>query len=440
MIWNTQQINQALQTNLQAEIQASGVTTDSRKIKRGDIFIALKGDKFDGNIYSAEAIKNGAVLAIVDNKNLPDNNSFLKVDDAYKALLKMAEYKRKNSKAKFIGITGSVGKTTVKEALGLVLSKQSKTHVTVGNLNNHIGLPLTLANLPDDAKFAVIEMGMNHADEIKFLTKICKPHIALITYIAAVHIEFFKNVEEIALAKAEIFEGLQKDGIAILPADNQYYNILKQEAEKNQISKIYDFGKTANNWVLENDIVTAAINKSEIKFTPNQTSNHFINNLLGVLTAANAAGANLQQAAKDISHFSPPKGRGKVINHASGAKIIDDAYNASPESMRASLEYLGTYKGKKIALLGDMRELGVNAPEYHKSLHDAFKNIDEAYFYGENMKFLHDLVKDNLLSHHFTNFEEIAPKMQNYLQPDNIILVKGSNGTGLWKIVEKLAG
>jgi UDP-N-acetylmuramoyl-tripeptide--D-alanyl-D-alanine ligase len=449
-IWNTAQINAALGVSLSANISVNGVTTDTRKIKKGDVFIALKGENFDGNKYALEAILNGAELAITDDSNLPENKNILKVENAYQALLKLAEYKRKNSKAKFIGITGSVGKTTVKEALGLVLAKQGKTHVTVGNLNNHIGMPLTLANLPDDTEFAVIEMGMNHADEIRFLTKICQPHIALITYIAAVHIEFFNNVEEIAYAKSEIFEGVQTEGTAILPADSEYYNILKQQAEKNNISKIYNFGKKANDWVLENGIISAninapninsdKINQTKINFTPNQTSSHFINNLFGVLTAVQAAGANLQQAANDISEFGPPKGRGKVVNHASGAKIIDDAYNASPESVRAALEYLGTYEGKKIALLGDMRELGVNAPEYHKNLHNAFENIDEAYFYGDNMKLLYDLVKDNLPAKHFTNLDEITPHMQKHLQPNTVILIKGSNGTGLWKIVEMLAG
>jgi UDP-N-acetylmuramoyl-tripeptide--D-alanyl-D-alanine ligase len=437
-IWDKNSLNEALNTSLKIDINVASVTTDSRKVKKGDVFIALKGDKFDGNKYALDAINSGAELAIVDDKLLPENDRFLKVDDAYAALLKMSQYKRLKSQAKFIGITGSVGKTTVKEALGQVLAQQGKTHVTVGNLNNHIGMPLTLANMPNDTKFAVIEMGMNHAGEIRFLTNICKPHIALITFIAAVHIEFFNNVDEIALAKAEIFEGIQQNGSVILPSDSDYYNILKTQAEKNEISKIYDFGKNANNWTLENNIISAEIYGEKVSFKPNQTSSHFINNLLAVLTAAKVAGANLQQAAKDIENFLPPKGRGKIIEHKSGAKIIDDAYNASPESMRAALDYLATYSGKKIALLGDMRELGVGARHYHESLHNAFTNVDEAYFYGENMQFLYELVKDKITAKYFANFEDIIPEMQNKLHANTVILVKGSNGTGLWKIVEAL--
>jgi UDP-N-acetylmuramoyl-tripeptide--D-alanyl-D-alanine ligase len=441
-IWNTKTINEALGTSLAVEVSASGVTTDSRKIKRGDIFIALKGDNFDGNKYALEAILNGAVLAIVDDKALPASPQLLHVDDAYQALLKLAEYKRGKSKAKFIGVTGSVGKTTVKEALGLVLSKQGKTHVTVGNLNNHIGLPLTLANLPGDTQYAVIELGMNHSGEIKFLTKICRPHIALITYIAAVHIEFFESVKEIALAKAEIFEGVEKgaESAAILPADNEYFQTLVDEAKKFNIANIIPFGKEANAWHLTGVTVAAKINGEQISFTPEQTSAHFINNLLSVLTAAALAGADLQQAAQDISSFTPPKGRGKLIKRVNGAIIIDDAYNASPESMRAALNYLGTFKPRRtIALLGDMRELGTNAQHYHESLSDAFNHVDMAFFYGENMLHLYNVVKNTMPCLHFEKFEDIEAEITNRLEADTVLLIKGSNGTGLWKIVEKLS-
>ncbi len=450
-LWTKEELYKATGCMPLEEVQAFGVSINTLFLRPGDIFIALNGHG-DGHKYVEQAFKKGAVLAIVNHPiNIPDANKLLIVPDTLKALYDLASFAKKRSSAIRIGITGSSGKTTTKEMLAKALSSQGKVHATIGNLNNKLGVPLTLARLPKDADFAVFEMGMNHFGELTYLSELVEPKIVLITMIGLAHLEFFKSETEIAHAKAEIFSHVLPNGIAVLNADSPFFDFLKQEALKKGIRHILSFGekKSATTHILKQETknnqttIKAQIADTVVSFTINSTGKHFIQNALSALTVVNALGGDLTKASTELSCFSIVNGRGNFIQCTHNHKtftIIDDAYNANPSSMAASIQVLGAQSGRKIAVLGDMLELGDSAEILHINL---IKNlleiqVDKVYAVGIMMKKLYDNIPQKIQGAWAEKASDILPALENELLSGDTVLIKASNSMHFYEIVKKL--
>ncbi|MDX1949176.1 MAG: UDP-N-acetylmuramoyl-tripeptide--D-alanyl-D-alanine ligase [Rickettsiales bacterium] len=441
-MWNEKNIAEYLGCEVKLKFNSDKISIDSRKIEKGDIYLGLKGEVHNGNKFAEDALKKGAVAVIIDDENYAHLEKTILVADSLKALQRLAYKKRRNSKAKFIGVTGSVGKTTAKELLAKILSSYYRVHWTQGNLNNHIGLPLTIVNMPENTQYAVLEMGMNHAGEISDLCRIAHPHIAGITWVSEAHIENFSDgLEGIARAKAEILEFLVPDGCGVIPADNQFYEMLTEIAEENGISDLLSFGKVACECSDEGDFITANI-VDQIVNIPKNLCEYFVeNNILFALTIAAYIGLDLEDAIEAIKELKPVKGRGAEIQLKNGAVVIDDSYNASPESMKKALANLSKKQGytRKIAILGDMKELGKHSKEYHESLAEHLKNIDFLITCGADMKYLSTKAKGKIKEiKHFKDYQECLGEINNILKKGDIALIKGSHSSNMYKLVEAL--
>lgn len=443
--WTSEKIIEATGGTLQgADFAFTTLNTDTRTLKNGEFFVALKGENFDGHDYLNTAAERGAVAALVshipeDAPNIPT----IKVGDTLKAMQEMARYRRHYTNIKIIGITGSVGKTSAKEMLKLCLSEYGETYATSGNYNNHIGLPISLCNMPESSDYAILEMGMNHAGEISFLSEIAKPKISLITAVEAVHLEFFDSVEGIAHAKAEIFDGMQ-GGKAVLPIDNPYYDILcHAAADKN--CEILTFGEDENS---DLRLVSSAVNY-EIKgerrhFTLSTRGAHWPKATLGILGCITALGLPLEKAEKALAHYQEQQGRGSVETVSWGEgeiTLMDDAYNASPVSMEAAIATLANLgQRRKVAILGEMLELGDGSPALHEALLEPLTKhkIDAVITVGTGMRPLADKLSDDQHLAHFANADDAINSIKTLVQPKDIVLCKGSHGSGVYRLVAAL--
>jgi len=450
-MWTNEEIITATKGALQGSaFEAMSVTIDSRKAEQGGLFIALKGDRADGHDYLKEAFARGAAAALVHRipEGFSGHASVIVVDDTYKALVDLAVAARARTKAKIIGITGSVGKTGTKEALRMALASAGKVYATQGNLNNHIGLPLSLANLPRDAKFGVFELGMNHAGEISFLSRIVRPDIAVITNVEAVHLEFFSNVEAIADAKAEIMEGMAENGVIILNRDNRFYNRLHDQALAHGLKHIVSFGAHTEaqcrliSYALVDfaSQIEAMIYGTPVTYRLGTVGGHWAMTSLAAIAVVVAAGADLADAAASLEHFHEPDGRGRLhrIKNGKGTlTLIDDCYNASPVSMQAGIAKLaelhaGMDSGaRKIVVLGDMLELGIASVDLHKSLQPVLEqyHVDKLYAAGPLMKHLYDALPAAMQGAYEKNAALLAEVLRKELQPGDIVLIKGSRGS-----------
>ena len=364
----------------------TGISIDSRTIAPGEAYFAIKGDVHDGHAFVDAALTAGAALAVIETAQ---RDSFaleaplLIVDDVLAALCDLARASRARLAAQVIAVTGSVGKTSTKEALQNVLAEQGKTHASVASFNNHWGVPLTLARCPADARYAIFEIGMNHAGEIAPLVKMVRPHIAIITTVEPVHLEFFSGIEAIADAKAEIFEGVEPNGAVVLNRDNTQFARLQRRAKKRGIANIISFGADEKAEARLLDValhpacsaVYASILDQELTYKLAIPGRHMAMNSLAVLAAASLAGADLALAGLALSQVQPAAGRGvrHVLTVPNGeATLIDESYNANPASMGAALNVLGQAgvgaQGRRIAVLGDMLELGPGSAELHRGL------------------------------------------------------------------------
>jgi UDP-N-acetylmuramoyl-tripeptide--D-alanyl-D-alanine ligase len=439
--------------------QASGVSIDSRTCEPGDLFVSVSGDQFDGHDFVAQAFEAGARAAIVSHtpEGLADEATLVEVDDSLVALEGLGRAARDRADASVIGVTGSVGKTGTKEALSLAFGALGKTHATQGNLNNHIGVPLTLARLPRDAKFSVIEMGMNHSNEISDLSKLARPDVAIITTIAAVHLEFFDKIADIADAKSEIFDGMRKDATAILNRDNVYFTTLAARAREHGLQRVVGFGEHPESDALlsastvsdKGSDITAKIGDQVVRYYLNVPGRHWIHNTLAVLASVHALDGDVNTAADALASLSAPKGRGariEILFRDGILTVIDDSYNASPASMRAAIGGLASgrpkHGGRRIAILGDMLELGETAPKLHAALAQDLKNsdVDLVFCAGENMRALHAELPAAMCGDHAENSEKLVPAVLNAVRAGDIVMVKGSLGSCMAIIVDALAG
>ncbi|WP_136656303.1 UDP-N-acetylmuramoyl-L-alanyl-D-glutamate--2,6-diaminopimelate ligase [Nitratireductor sp. XY-223] len=436
-----------------------GISIDSRSIGQGEAFFAIKGDRFDGHDFTSSAVANGAALLVVSESRLPAlgrvQAPMIVVDDVLEAMARLGVAARARTKARIIAVTGSVGKTTTKEMLRHVLSAQGNVHASVASFNNHWGVPLTLARMPRDTAYGVFEIGMNHADEIRPLVKLVRPHIAIVTAIAAAHLGHFKNLSEIAAAKAEIFEGVGSGGHVLLNRDSEKFAQLKKTAAALDIANIHAFGQHRQadirllNWQPQENGSTAEFNVlgEKISVSVGVPGRHIVQNALAVAGAAKLAGADLRVAVKSLADLAPSKGRGTrhVLQMGGGAlTVIDDSYNANPASMRAGIALLRDTPvaagGRRIAVLGDMLELGSFSKKLHVGLQAPLEEagIDLVLLGGPEMAALNDSLGDTPTHRHFDTVEALQPVLLETVRPGDVVLIKSSNGIGFSRLVSAL--
>jgi UDP-N-acetylmuramoyl-tripeptide--D-alanyl-D-alanine ligase len=399
----------------------------------------------------------GAVAAIVSRMppEVPAQAPLIFVEDTFAALQQLGGAGRARSQANFVAVTGSVGKTGSKEMLRLLLSATGDTYANEGNLNNHWGVPLSLARLPAEARFGVFELGMNHAGELGPLSQMVQPHVALITTVEAVHLEFFAAVDAIADAKAEIFLGMKTDGIAVLNRDNAQFARLLSATKIHGLKKTLSFGRdgAADARLIDyiptpgGSVVKADILGRTFQYKIGAAGAHTALNSLGTLLAAVSLGGDAESCAAMLVHYSPPKGRGvmQTIALADGTfTLIDESYNASPVAMRAAISVLGQITpatgGKRILALGDMRELGATAPQLHASLANDIlaAKIDSIFCCGEMMRHLYDALPQDLRGIHAKDSATLSTVVANHIRPGDVIVVKGSLSTNMHLVADAL--
>ena len=457
-LWDATAIAEAVGGTASGDFQVAGVEMDSRDVVNGDLFVALKGEAMDGHRFLDKAFQNGAAAAIVDR---PVDYPHILVEDTTEALKALARAARSRTEAKIIGVTGSVGKTGVKEAIFASLERASRgaAHRSTRSYNNHVGVPLSLARMPARSRFGIFEMGMNHAGEIEGLTTQVRPHVAVITTIAPAHIENLGSEEAIADAKAEIFGGLEKGGTAVIPADSPHYERLA-DAAKDAGATVMSFGTADHADVRLLDAIPSANGGSLVTcehatgrlcYTVAEPGEHWVMNSLAVMAAVRAAGGDMAAAGLALAEMGGLKGRGARHGiDAPGGKalLIDESYNANPASMRATLAQLGqTPSTRRIAVLGAMKELGDFADRFHGALSEPViaADIDYAVLVGDEMRALaRELGKPAFNSlgkplewEHCNSAEEAIGLLEEFgIIAGDAVLVKGSNSVGLGKLVD----
>lgn len=435
-----------------------GLSIDSRTITPGEAFFALTGERTDGHAYVGAACEKGAGLAVVaaDRRaDVPADAPLLIVPDVLDALRDLAVAARARSSAQIVAITGSVGKTSTKEALQLALRADGETHASAASFNNHFGVPLSLARMPETARYGVFEIGMNHRGEITPLVELVRPHVAIITTVAPVHLVFFESLNAIADAKAEIFAGVEPGGAAILNHDNPYFARLKRRAKAAGITRIISFGEHARpqarliKCVLHPDssVVEASILGETVDYRIGAPGRHLVLNSLAVLATARVVGADLALAALALANQVPAPGRGtRITLDAPGGPslLIDESYNANPNSMRAALSLLGQAPvgphGRRIAVLGDMLELGPAGAELHRAIAEQVTEygIDLVFCAGPLMAALWEALPANRRGAHAATAEDLELTVLGAVRGGDALMVKGSNGSRMGPIVKSL--
>jgi UDP-N-acetylmuramoyl-tripeptide--D-alanyl-D-alanine ligase len=459
-LWTSMAMAEAMRASINGELPeaVTGLSIDSRTIAPGDAYFAIKGDVHDGHDFVAAALKAGAALAVVEtaqrDKFAPDA-PLLVVEDVLAGLVDLARTARARLSAQVIAVTGSVGKTSTKEALRRVLGAQGETHASAASFNNHWGVPLSLARCPATARFAIFEIGMNHAGEIEPLVKLVRPQVAVITTVEPVHLEFFAGIEAIADAKAEIFTGVEPGGAVVLNRDNLQFARLQRRAKQLGINSVVSFGADEKSDARLLDVslhsacsaVHANILGHDITYKLGMPGRHMAMNSLAVLAAASLAGADLALAALSLWQIEPAAGRGarRVLEIANGeATLIDESYNANPASMAAALSVLGRAAvgphGRRIAVLGDMLELGPTSPALHRGLNGAVKanHIDLVYCCGPLMRNLWDALSTGKRGGYAESAAGLEAQVVAAIRASDAIMIKGSLGSKMKTIVDAL--
>ena len=437
----------------------TGITIDSRSAGKGEAFFAIKGENFDGHDFITAAMVSGAAVCVVCEGKLPALGKFtaplIVVDDVLAGLERLALAARARTKAKIIAVTGSAGKTTTKEALRHSLSAVGKVHASAASFNNHWGVPLTMAKMPEDTEYGVFEVGMNHPGEIRNLIKFVQPDVAIITIIAAAHLGFFKNLDEIADAKSEIFEGIVPGGTAIINRDDARYRLLEHAAKTAGVAHILGFGENARSKFKlikcalhsEHSDIVARIDGKDISVRIGAPGRHIVQNTLAVLGAAHVVGADVAKVAVALGTLTAEKGRGKrhVLSIGSGHfTLIDDSYNANPASMRAALSLLGEQdvsgKGRRVAVLGGMLELGRFSARLHRDLAEPIvqAKIDKVFLAGPEITVLSEALPVELKVEYRQSVSELTSSLAGFVRAGDVVMVKASNGIGFSKLVEQM--
>ena len=460
LLWTSRAMAEAMRAATQGALPegVTGLSIDSRTIAPGEAYFAIKGDVHDGHSFVEAALKAGAGLAVVEaaqRDKFAADAPLLVVEDVLAALVDLAQASRARLGAQIIAVTGSVGKTSTKEALRRVLSAQGETHASAASFNNHWGVPLSLARCPAHTRFAIFEIGMNHAGEITPLVKLVRPHVAVITTVEPVHLEFFAGIEAIADAKAEIFLGLEPNGVVVLNRDNSQFARLEARAKELGISRIVSFGADVKSDARLIDVslhatcsaVHANILDHDVTYKIGMPGRHMAMNSLAVLAGASLLGADLARAALSLSQLEAPAGRGvrRILEVGYGeATLIDESYNANPASMGAALNVLGQATvgphGRRIAVLGDMLELGPTGPELHRGLAEAVKanHVDLVYCCGPLMRNLWDALSTGKQGGYADSSASLESQVVVAIRPGDAIMVKGSLGSKMKLIVNAL--
>ena len=435
-----------------------GISIDSRSIGPDQAFFAIKGDTHDGHAFVKAALEDGAGLAVVARDKchaMPAGAPLLVVPDVLDGLRDLAAAARARSQGKIVAVTGSVGKTSTKEALRLALARDGEVHASVASFNNHWGVPLSLARLPETARYGVFEIGMNHAGEITPLTKLVRPDVAIVTTIAPVHLEFFNSVDEIADAKAEIFLGVASGGAAVLNRDNAQFGRLARAAAKAGVGRVVGFGEHAkadarlvrNALAPEASTVEADILGHRVAYKIGAPGKHLVVNSLAVLAAAHLVGADLALAALALAEQAPAAGRGTRIElgvPGGSALLIDESYNANPLSMRAAFALLGQApigaRGRRIAVLGDMLELGAAGADLHRELAGPIREngIDLVFCAGPLMAALWEALPSTCRGGYAKDAAALEPDVVAAVRGGDAVMIKGSFGSRMGPIVKAL--
>ena len=452
-LWTSAEIAAATGGTASGEFEVTGVTFDSREVGPGDLFVAMPGSVHDGHDFLSQAFAAGAAGAIVSR---PIDQPHVLVGDVAAALEALGRAARERCRATVIGVTGSVGKTSTKEALFAALDRgqPGRVHRSVKSYNNHTGVPLSLARMPADSVYAVLEMGMNNPGEIAALTRMVRPHVALITAIGPAHVENLGSIEAIAAAKAEVFEGLEPDGTAIIP-DETPHRLLLLKAARRHAERIVGFGCPDSDvhaiHAVASDhggsLVTAALTERELTFTISQRGGHWVSNALAVLAAVEAAGADVALAGLALADMGGLKGRGerhRIAVPGGDFLLIDESYNANPASMAATLKSLGEERGveRRIAVLGPMRELGEESDTLHAGLAPSVldSKVDRLILIGPEMRPLADAIEGRIAVDFASDVADAGNKLLAAVGPGDAVLVKASNSVGLARLVERLRG
>src|SRR5262245_12270725 len=458
-LWTLDALSTAMRAERAGSLPAelSGVSIDSRSLAKGDAFFAIQGENRDGHDFVESALKSGAGLAVIASGQQMRfaGAPLLIVPDVLEGLRDLARAARARMHGKVVAVTGSVGKTGTKDALRLALSADGETHTSIASYNNHWGVPLSLARCPEGAKYAVFEIGMNHAGEITPLTKLVRPRVAIITGIEPVHLEYFGSVEKIADAKAEIFAGVEADGAAVLNRDNGQYARLAAAAKTAKIGRIISFGEHADadarllrvSLHTDYSAVEARILGQVVTYKLGAPGRHLVLNSLAVLSAVSLVGADLALSALALGNLRPASGRGaRIVLTVPGgnALLIDESYNANPASMRAAIALLGQAtigkRGRRVAVLGDMLELGASGPELHRALADPIEaaGIDVVFCSGPLMQVLWEALPSHVRGGYAETAAGLEASVLDAVRAGDAIMVKGSLGSKMGPIVKAL--
>ena len=450
-LWTREEVLEATNGQLQGRWSATGISIDTRTMKVGEIFAAIS-DVRDGHRFVKSAFDSGASAAIVSTipDDIPSNSPLIIVPDVLHALNTLASYRRNQIKGKVIAVTGSVGKTSTKEMLRVVLSRQGRTHAAVKSFNNHWGVPLTLANTPVDIEYVIVEIGMNKKGEIAPLSRLVRPHVGIITEIAPAHLAAFESLDMIAAEKASLFEGLEEGGFAIINSASAGQDIMERCAHRANAEIVHFGNSSTDSWsVLE---VRAVTGGTVVKFNHgsntqclmlNSFGAHFARNAMAALAAAKAVDADANVAALDLRNWQPPSGRGdffeiRLHTECQPIQLVDDAFNANPASVAAALEALAgrhiaskNPNGRVIAVLGDMLELGVRERQLHQDIseHPSLANISQIHCAGPLMKSLYDQLDPDKRGIWRESADEVAAMATQIVEPGDLVLVKGSKGS-----------
>ncbi|HEX5278884.1 MAG TPA: UDP-N-acetylmuramoylalanyl-D-glutamyl-2,6-diaminopimelate--D-alanyl-D-alanine ligase [Micropepsaceae bacterium] len=452
-LWTSDEAVRVTGGRTTAAWSATGVSIDTRTIMAGDLFVALQGDARDGHEFVRAALEKNAAAALVSRipADVPDPASLLVVDDTLRALESLGRASRQRSNARIIAVTGSAGKTTTKEMLRAMLSREGAVAASAASYNNHWGVPLSLARMPRDTVFGIFEIGMNHAGEIRNLVRHVRPHVAVITTVAAAHLEFFGTVEAIADAKAEILEGIESGGACVLPADNAQFERLRRRAEELKVKTIASFGSAANadaNLISITPAkggqqVASRIFGRDIEFRIGAPGRHLAMNALAAIASIGLAGGDMARAAAELESFGALMGRGARAT-AGDIEIIDESYNANPASMAAALDVLASAPvgrdGRRIAVLGDMLELGTGSDRLHAGLANdiAAAKTDLVFLCGPHMRALWSEIPQARRGAWRETSAELTPDVIGGVREGDVVLVKGSLGSRMSVIVEAL--
>jgi UDP-N-acetylmuramoyl-tripeptide--D-alanyl-D-alanine ligase len=454
-LWTSGEVAQALSAVIAAPFEANGVTFDSRAVGKGDLFFALKGETTDGHGFVAEAMKRGAAAAVVSRDVENAGGTLIRVSDTLKALEGLGRAARRRSKARIASVTGSVGKTSTKDALRAMLSAQAPTSASTASFNNHVGVPISLARLPREARYGVFEIGMNHPGEIEPLARQVEAHVGVVTNVGPAHIGFMGSEEAIADEKACLFAGMAQGAVAVLNRDGKHYERLAGHARHFGVSRIVGFGRgeTADARLVSCNLqdsgsdVVALIQGRRIEYRLGAAGEHWVLNSIAALAVAEALGADVEQAAASLAGITASPGRGarRFLKFGTGTvELLDESYNGNPMSVRAMLAILARTEpakgGRRLLALGDMRELGEGADAYHAGLADAVSasGATQVFLCGPHMEALWRKLEPAQRGLHRPDSMALAGEVAAALRAGDVIAVKGSLGSKMKHVVDAI--